>query len=171
MQIRFKPVWRRWIGEGRKEEAEPTSYEIRLGPGLFWMLLKISLTAVSLTDLKIIRENQKLSSHKSPRIAGEWQSTREIGILLATCSLGPCCCFSITSECFELSVPIPRNKIVFLLRCACLMGGIITMPGYFLMGNTRGPHSFSVYLCPHEPRASREQPGSGQVVGWGGHWH
>lgn len=132
--------------------------------------LKISLTAVSLTDLKIIRENQKLPSHRSlrPREAGEWQSTREIGILLATCSLGSCCCFSITSECFELLVSIPRNKIVLLFRCACLTGGIITMLGYFLLGNSRGPHSFSVYLCPHEPRASREQPGSGQVVGWGG---
>lgn len=42
------------------------------------------------------------------------------------------------------------------------MGGIITMFGYFLLGNSRGPHSFSVYLCPHEPRASREQSGSEQ---------
>lgn len=61
--------------------------------------------------------------------------------------------------------PLSRNKIVFLFKCDCLMGGIITMFGYFLLGNSRGPHSFSVYLCPHEPRASREQSGSEQGGG------
>lgn len=45
------------------------------------------------------------------------------------------------------------------------MGGIITMFGYLLLGNSRGPRSFSVYLCPHEPRASREQSGSEQGGG------
>lgn len=35
------------------------------------------------------------------------------------------------------------------------------MFGPFLLGNSRGTHSFSVYLCPHEPGASQEQIGLG----------
>lgn len=81
MQIRFKPEMME-MDRGRKERGGRT-HKLRNSTRPWPFLdvtedLKISLTAVSLTDLKIIRENQKLPSHRSlrPREAGEWQSTR-----------------------------------------------------------------------------------------------